>query len=197
MSAPRTGDLSMSMAVLGLLVEQADTVGGFGFRLVQRFPDARWSRSAVYGCVPSLVKQGHARLVKEGSQPALNRYGATSSGVAYFREWKRESAVVPPVSRDALQGKLVFATRGDVSGLIGTVRAKLDACRQKYTDVHRSYLEARGLKHRSADWDAVMLRDQVKLWEAEVQRLRELLEDLEGFRGELPESLAVKEAAGG
>jgi len=100
-----------------------------------------------------------------------------------------------------LQGKLVFAARGDMPALIGTVQAELDACKEKYTDVHRCYLEARGLSHRSAggaaDWDAVMLRDQAKLWGKEVQRLRELLEDLEGFRGELPDPLPVREAAGG
>jgi hypothetical protein len=191
----------MSMAVLGLLVERADTVGGIGVRLAQRFPDAHWARSLVYSCVPSLVRQDHARLVSRGKKQGLDRFGATSSGVVAFREWVRDSAVVPPVSRDALQGKLVFSARGDMPALISTVRAELDACRQKYADVHRSYQEARGLSHRSggdaAEWDALMLRAGAKLWEKEVQRRQELLEDLEGFGGELPESLVGGEAAGG
>lgn len=195
----------MSIAVLGLLAERPDTVAGVRFRLVQRFPDAHWSRSAVYGCVPSLVKQEHVRLVKEGSKRALNLYEATSGGVAYFREWKRKSAMVPPVSRDALQGKLAFSTRDDLLALIGTVRAELDACKQKYTDVHRCYLEVTDLRHRSAgaaeDWSTMMLRvalaDQAKLWAMEVRRRRDLLENLEGIRVELPDSLPVREAAGG
>jgi hypothetical protein len=195
----------MSMAVLGLLVEQPDTVAGVGFRLVERFPDARWSRSAVYGCVPSLVKQEHALLVRQGRKPPLNRYGATSSGVAYFREWMQESPVVPPVSRDALHGKLMFSTRADLLALIETVRAELDACKQKYADVHRSSLQAvqlgRGSPASGAGGDAAMLRialaHQAKLWEMEVRRRRDLLEDLQGICSELPDLLASREAAGG
>ena len=191
----------MSMAVLGLLVEMPDTVAGLGIRVGRRFPDAHWSRSLVFGCVPRLATQGHALMVKKGSKSSLDRYEATSGGVAYFRRWVRASASVPPVSRDALQGKLVFSARGDMPGLIWTVRAELEACSQRYTDVHRRYQEARRLSHRSGDdiaeWGAVMLRAEAKLWEKEVERRAELLDDLEGFRGELPDLLSGREVARG
>jgi hypothetical protein len=195
----------MSMAVLGLLVERADTVGGIGIRVVQRFPDAHWARSAVYGCVPSLVKQGRVRLVKAGAKPSLDRFGATGAGATYFRAWMHESAVVPLVSRDALQGKLTFSTRADLLPLIETVREEVDACKQKYASAHKRSRQAADGGDGSAGgvtaWEAMMLRvqlgDQAKLWGLEVRRLRDLLEDLEGILGELPDLLAAREAAGG
>jgi DNA-binding PadR family transcriptional regulator len=191
--------------VLGLLVEQPDTVAGVGVRLVQRFPHARWSRSAVYTNLPSLVRQQHVRLVKEGHRPALNRYEATATGVAHFREWVRESAAVPPVLRDALQGKLAFSEREDLLALIETVRQEEEACRQKYATAHRRFLKARQLTHRSAgndaDWETMVRRvqvaDEAKVWGLMVRRLQDLLEELEGLLGEIPASLNAGEAADG
>jgi hypothetical protein len=193
------------MVVLGLFVEQPDTVGGIGIRVSQRFPDAHWARSLVYGCVPSLLRQDYVGLVTRGRTRALDRYGATSSGVAHFDKWVRESAVVPPVSRDALLGKLVFSARGDlpelIPALIGTVRAELEGCAQKYKQVHHRHQEARGLRHRSGEvaaaWEELVLSYEAKLWEKEVELRQELLDDLEGFRGTLPETLRVRDAADG
>jgi hypothetical protein len=191
----------MSMAVLGLLVERADTVGGIGIRVVQRFPDAHWARSAVYGCVPSLIKQGHVRLVKEGGKRSLDRFGATSAGAAYFRAWMQKSAVVPLVSRDALQGKLAFSTREDLLPLIGAVREEVDACKQKYASAHkrsRQAADGEGSAGSASTWElrmlCVQLGDQAKLWGLELRRLQDLLEDLEGILGELPDLLPAREA---
>jgi hypothetical protein len=48
MPPTRTGELSASMAVLCLVVEQTDTVAGVGVRLARKFPDAWWSRNAAH-----------------------------------------------------------------------------------------------------------------------------------------------------
>ncbi|HEY2202386.1 MAG TPA: hypothetical protein VGH56_10875 [Solirubrobacteraceae bacterium] len=202
MPSPRTGDLSASKAVLGLLVEQPDTVAGVGVRLAQRFPHARWSRSAVYTNLPSLVKQQHVRLVKEGHKPALNRYEATATGVAHFRGWLRESATVPPVLRDALQGKLEFSQREDLLALIETVRQEEEACGQKYAAAHRRFRKARELSHRpteqATDWEEMVRRvqvaDEAKVWGLQVRRLQDLLEELEGLLEEIPPLLAGEAA---
>src|SRR5450759_3173227 len=58
MPPTRTGELSASMAILCLVVQQPDTVASVGLRLTETFPHARWSRNAAHGNLPSLAKQG-------------------------------------------------------------------------------------------------------------------------------------------
>jgi len=198
---PRTSDLSMRMAVLGLLVEQPDTLGGIAIRLTRRFPYARWSRSAVHNGVPRLVKQKHARLVLEGGKSTQERYEATGRGVDYLREWKRESAAVPRTLRDSLQGKLAFSTPADLPGLIESARAELGDCEQKYADAHKRSRQAAQLSRGVADYDAMILcaqlADEANVWSLHVRRLRDLLDVLEEIGTECPDSFSDREAAGG
>jgi len=127
----------MSLAVLGLLVERSDTLGGIAIRLDWQFPDALWSRSTLPNGMKGLLRKQHARLIAKGGKPRQDRYEATDSGAAYFHAWKRESAAVPRMLRDALQGKLAFSTRADLPVLIENARAELDDCKQKYANVHK------------------------------------------------------------
>lgn len=188
----RTGEMSASMAVLCLVVEQTDTVAGVGVRLARQFPDAWWSRSAVHNNIPSLAKQGLVCLAKKGppGKASLDTYRATSEGVAQVRRWVRESAVVPPVLRDSLQGKLEFSDEEeDVLGLIETVREEEDACTRKYADAHTSDMRARQarLRRRSRGRQAslkdmmgdVKLADEAAVWGLMVNRLKLLRENLE------------------
>jgi hypothetical protein len=201
---PRTSDLSMSMVVLGLLVERSDTLGGIGVRLDRQFPDALWSRSALPNGMKGLLRKNHARLIAKGGRPRQDRYEATDSGAAYFHAWKRESAP-PRMLRDALQGKLTFSTRADLPGLIETTRAELGNCEQKYADAHKRLRSAAprspGSGGGSAGYDAMvssaLLADQVNVWGFEIRRLRDLLKDLEEIHAEFPGLLPGLEAAGG
>ena len=196
MPTPRTGDLSASLAVLGLLIERPDTVAGVRIRLEQRFPDAHWGRTAVDNNLASLVRQRHVQLAREGHRPTLSSYAATAAGVAHFRKWIRESVAVPPVLRDGLQGKLSFSTQDDLLALIETIRREKQAYRQRYATAHRRSLQMRRLQHHSAGgelgYDAlvrgVMVADEAKLWGLNVDRLGELLEALERLAEDLPES---------
>ena len=178
----------MSLAVLGLLVERSDTLGGIGVRLDRQFPDALWSRSALPNGMKGLLRKNHARLIAKGGKPRQHLYEATDRGAAYFHAWKRESAAVPRTLRDALQGKLAFSTPADLPGLIETTRAELDDCKQKFVDVHKRLRSAAphgpGSAGRPPDYDAMVLRallaDQVNVWGFEIRRLNDLLKDLEG-----------------
>ena len=69
------------MAILGLVVQKTDTVNGLGVRLIERFPDAQWSRSVAHNSLPSLEKQGLVRMVDRGAERALDRYEATDEGI--------------------------------------------------------------------------------------------------------------------
>ncbi len=201
MPPPRTGDLSASLVVLGLLVERPDTVAGVRIRLADRFPHAHWSRQTVDNNLPSLVKQKHARLVREGHKPGLNRYEATAEGVAHFRGWVR-GTTMPPALRDTLHGKLSFSTRDDLLVRIETIRQEEKAYRDLYAAAHKRSREMRRLQHRSVggetDWDAiwqgVLVGDEAKWWGLNVERLQELLEVLEGVFERLPASRAMRRA---
>ena len=201
MPPPRTGDLSASLAVLGLLVERPDTVAGVRIRLADRFPHAHWSRQTVDNNLPSLVKQKHARLVREGHKPGLNRYEATAEGVAHFRGWVR-GTTMPPALRDTLHGKLSFSTRDDLLVRIETIRQEEKAYRELYAAAHRRSREMRRLLHRSAGgetdwgaiWQGVLVGDEAKWWGLNVERLQELLEVLEGVLERLPASRAMRRA---
>jgi hypothetical protein len=210
MPPSRTGEMSASMAVLCLVVEQTDTVAGVGVRLAQRFPDAGWARNAVHNNIPSLAKQGLVCLAKKGppGKASLDTYRATSEGVAQVRKWIRESAVVPPVLRDALQGKLAFSEEAeDVLGLIATVRDEEDACRLKYADAHRGDMTARQvrLRRRSRGRRAILeemmgdvkLADEAAVWGFMVNRLKLLRENLKDVLEELEGSGSVPGADDG
>jgi hypothetical protein len=194
----------MNMAVLGLLVERSDTLGGIGIRLDRQFPDALWSRSTLPNGMKGLLRKKHARLIAKGGKPRQDRYEATDRGAAYFHAWKCESAV-PRTLRDALQGKLAFSTRADLPGLIENTRAELDDCKQKFADVHKRLRSAAprspSSAGRPADYDAMvssaLLADQVNVWGFEIRRLRDLLKDLEEIHAEFPGLLPGLEAASG
>ena len=117
------------MAILGLVVQKADTVDGLGARLVERFPHARWSRSVAHNGLPSLARQGLVRLVEHGAERALDRYEATDAGVEQFRDWLRASSAAPPMLRDALLAKLELSEEHDVPGLIAAIREEEERAR--------------------------------------------------------------------
>ncbi len=200
----RTSDLSMSTAILGLLIEQPDTLGGIAIRLEQRFPDALWARSTPSNGMKGLLRKGHARLVSGGGRSARDRYEPTSLGVEFFHAWKHES-VAPRTLRDSLQGKLAFSSPADLPRYIETRREELEDREQKYADAHKRLLQAESLSHRSeggaADYDAMMLcvklADEARIWGCDMRRLRGLLEDLQGIRAEFPDGSLARRAADG
>jgi hypothetical protein len=201
MAPNRSGEMSASMAVLCLLVDESpDTTSSLGVRLAKQFPDAQWSRSAAHNNMDSLAKQGLIRLVKKGPAGtlSLDSYEATSEGVAQVRTWIRESAVVPPVLRDSLQGKLEFTREEqDVLGLLETVREEEDAYARRYADAHREdvkarqarrRLRARGIRADLVDrMHDVKVSDEAAWWGLMMKRLENLRKKLEGVLDEIQE----------
>jgi hypothetical protein len=193
MAPVRTGDLSASVAVLGLLVERSDTTAGIKIRLAEQFPDAHWAGTAVENNLLSLARRDHVRLVRKGHKPALNRYEATVGGAAHFRRWVRETAMVPPVLRDALQGKLMFSEPNDLRGLVATVREEEEACRQRYAAAHRCWVRARARRPRppvrNEGWETlvreVQIADEANVWGLMVTRLQRLRQGLEALLEEV------------
>lgn len=185
------GDLSASMAILGLVVQQPGTGASVAVRLSERFPRAGWSRNVVHNNVPSLEKQGLLRVVRRdpSDKVSLNLYEATDEGVARLREWIRESAMVPPVLRDELQGKLKFSALEDLRVLVQEVAAEETACAGEYARAHTRDQQARQLRRRRetrsgpADLDVltkeIQMTDEAVVWGQRAKRLQGLREHIE------------------
>ena len=117
------------MAILGLLVQRADTINGIKTRLAERFPGASWSRSIAYGAVASLADEGCVRVAAAGAERGYELYEATSTGVGSFRTWLGEFSEDPPVLRDALRAKLEYvAGQDDLQAVLEAMREQEDAC---------------------------------------------------------------------
>lgn len=188
MQLPRTGEMSSSMAVLGLVVQQPDTIAGVAFRLSETFPRARWSPGAAHSNMPNLAKQGLLRVAREGPEPTQDRYEATPRGVAEFRQWLGRSNSLPLALRDGLQAKLEFLELEELAGFIETVRRTERNCRSEYAAAHGRWKAFSGLSSSDAPepgqalrhtLKAVQLMDEVMLWGAQAKRLANLRSQLE------------------
>jgi DNA-binding PadR family transcriptional regulator len=180
MAQSRKGDLSASMAILGLLIQQPDTASGLALRIAEEFHSARWSRSVAHNALPSLAKQGFVRLTEKGAKDSLDRYEVTREGVEEFRGWLRVSVAVPPALRDALHAKLALVGDEDLPWLVEAIEDQEESCRREAEKAQSRLNEARrqgqlGNRARSA-----MMTDEVVLWTQSANRLKRLREDLEG-----------------
>jgi DNA-binding PadR family transcriptional regulator len=181
------------MMVLGLVIQQADTVAGVARRLIDRFAVARFSGGSAYDNMPSLASKGFVRLIAKGppGEPTLDRYEATPEGVKYFRNWLL-STELPPMIRDALQCKLEFTEREDVTALLGLVREQEEVYTAAYDIAHARVLReqrSRRAKNKPVDARArlqtIQHKDEATLWGLMAKRLEGLGDELEELLDEL------------
>jgi DNA-binding PadR family transcriptional regulator len=187
------------MMVLGLVVQQPDSVAGVARRLADQFASARFPKTSAHTNLPSLAAKGYVRMLEPGKKPSLSRYEATPEGIAHLHQWLL-SSVRPPMIRDAVQCKLELLEREDLAALIGVIRGEEEACRQACNNAHgrvvgeQSSRRARGVR---ADWRvrlrAIQSKDEAALWGMMSQRLEHLREALE----ELEQETAAADAARG
>jgi hypothetical protein len=193
MPPSRSGDLSASMAILGLVIQAPDTAAGVGARLVERLPRARWSRSVAHNDLPSLARQGLVRMVEAGSKPSLDRYEATQQGVDQFRDWLRASSLAPPMLRDALAAKLAFSEETDLPGLLEAIRDEERICAAEFEAAHMRLGAARRLGRLGpadgSDWEgrvrSALMTDEAMMWGQRAKRLQCLRQELEASDDEL------------
>jgi DNA-binding PadR family transcriptional regulator len=199
MSSFNVGSPAPQMMVLGLVIQQSDTVAGVARRLADQFAVARFPGSAAYDNVPSLTDKGFVRLIAKGppDEPTKDRYEATIDGVEHFRAWLR-NAELPPMIRDALQCKLEFADREDVAALLRLVREQEEIYTAAY-DIARARVvrEQRARRARNKPVDTrvrlrtIQHKDEARLWGLMSKRLEHLSDELE----ELFDDLVADEAA--
>jgi DNA-binding PadR family transcriptional regulator len=195
MSTLSSGDLSPRMMVLGLVVQQPDSVAGVARRLADQFASARFPKTSAHTNLPSLAEKGYVRLLEPGRTPSLNRYEATSEGVAQLHRWLLQSAARPPMVRDAMQCKLEFLQREDLAALIEIVRGEEEACRLACNNAHGRVVgerSSRRVQGTPVDWRVrlrgIQSKDEAGLWGMMSKRLEHLREELEELDREISAS---------
>jgi DNA-binding PadR family transcriptional regulator len=188
-----SGALSPKMMILGLVVQQDDTVAGVARRLNDQFPFARFARTAAYKNLPILAGRGYVRLVEKGppNEPTLDRYEGTPEGAKLFNGWLLHPEL-PPGVRDVLQCKLEFVTTDDLAAFIRIVREEEQAYTSAYDMAHtrvRREQRSRLARGRPVDWHVrlrgIQNKDEAMLWSLMSKRLGRLREELEELLGEM------------
>jgi DNA-binding PadR family transcriptional regulator len=202
MSMLSSGDLSPRMMVLGLVVQQPDSVAGVARRLADQFASARFPKTSAHTNLPSLAEKGYVRLVEVGKKPSLNRYEATSKGTAQLHQWLL-SSTRPPIVRDAMQCKLEFLEREDLAVLIQIVRGEEEACRHACNNAHGRVVgeqSSRRARGAPVDWQVrlrgIQSKDEAALWSMMAQRLERLREELEELEQDISTGGPVRDAGG-
>lgn len=193
MASPRSGELSAGLAVLGLLIQQPDTVAGVGLRLEEEHPGARWPRNIVHNTVPSLAGRGLVRIAEEGGERSLDRYEVTPLGAEHFSRWLGESGAVLPALRDAMRAKLRYVDdESQLARIVRDIRDQEDLCVREGEQAMMRYRTAQIMGRLKSvgeqDWRTRVRRalmiDEVSLWYDRAKALRHLREHLEDPRGD-------------
>lgn len=190
MALPRPGEFPASLAVLGLLVRQRDTIAGVRLRLAEEHPNAGWPANIVHNSVSSHVAQRFVREVGSRGRSGVV-YEATPEGVEHFRERLRQTSMALPAMRDALRAKLRYVEDEDgLEGSIREIRVQEEECVRLAEDARNRYRKAmRSLPAgRAQDWrmrrDRALMIDEVKQWYDRAKGLQRLRQDLEDPGGE-------------
>lgn len=189
MPPARSGELSASVAILGLVIREPDTVAGVSRRLSDQFFAARFSRSVAHNTLPRLAQQGLVRVVEPGREPAFDRYEATVQGIKRFRAWLREAPASAPALRDTLHAKLALAQREDDLAVLSESLAEAIAHAQtQYDSAHARLRAVRRAAGEEPEWQRrlrnVLLLDEVTLWGLRLRRLERLRQNLAPLMGD-------------
>ena len=129
----RKGNLTASMAILGLLIQQADTTTSIKRRLDREYPHGRWSRSIAYNNIKSLADHGLIRKVRRGETASEDLYEATPEGIAAFRALLSKAAREPPPVRDALQLWLEYSDESELPEILKVIKEFEEIARMEYS----------------------------------------------------------------
>jgi hypothetical protein len=182
--------MTPQIAVLGIVAERAGTVSDIQRRLSDLFSSADFSHNSAHGALPALARKGHVRLVREGAEEGGDFYESTRAGIERLRGWILSSPRRPAI-REAIHGKVEFATLDELAELIVIVRADVKECQLAGDEAHerilaeqRIRIAARGeFKGWQEELDDELsdahLVDVTLSWDDLVARLRKLADRLE------------------
>lgn len=175
------------MAILGLVVQQADTVTGLRRRLTGHFPHASWSASVAYADLKSLDEQGLICLTETGEKRGDDRYESTPKGTDRFREWLREGSKAPPALHDPTRARLVLCEEEELPDLLPLVRDEQRICAERYDRASWLLKKEKRSAHfgpaddsRQKGLRLALMEDDALIWGYRSLRLKKLIEALEG-----------------
>jgi DNA-binding PadR family transcriptional regulator len=119
-SSPK-GDLTPSMAVLGLLCDRPDSASRIAVRLEERYPHGRWAKTTNYAIFLELAKRGAIEKVRSGTTAPDDIYKTTSLGATEFKEWLREAVKAPPRIRDPTQAWVQHSDESELREIIQAI----------------------------------------------------------------------------
>jgi len=200
LSRTNMGELSASMAVLGLVIEEPRDASSVAQRLSERFRPARFAPSTAHMTLPRLEAQGFVRRAPVNGS-SHQRYEATEEGVERFRSWLRTSPTGPPALREALHARIELSQPGDLEQLIEITDRERRTCEREYAAARGRVEEARQvarLNGSDGDWSAlvrdVVMVDEAMIWAYRAARLERLHGRLETLSNRLSECAAEPEA---
>lgn len=185
-SSPK-GDLTPSMAVLGLLCDRPDSASRIAVRLEERYPHGRWARTTNYAIFLELARRGAIEKVRSGTTAPDDIYKTTSLGATEFMEWLREAVKAPPRIRDPTQAWMQHSAESELSEIIQAIERMQKRWRVEYEKAQERLktelkLGRLGLSDGS-DWPGraryAVLEDTVRMCGLEVKRCMALQARLE------------------
>jgi DNA-binding PadR family transcriptional regulator len=181
--------MTPQIMVLGIVAEAPGTVADVQRRLSDLFCSADFSPNSAHTSLPTLAEKGHVRLVDKGAKKT-DWYEVTKAGLEHLRDWVRTSPPHPAM-REAIHGKVEFATLYELAEVIIMVRAEAKACQLASDEAHermlseqrsrvRSRREPKGWREELDDeLSAAHLADVVLMWGDIAARRRKLANRLE------------------
>lgn len=183
----RAGDMTPQMMVLGIVAEAPGSVADVQRRLSDLFCSADFPSNSAHGSLPVLAGKGYVRLVKGTEQ--TGDYEITKAGIERLRDWVRSSPPRPAM-REAIHGKVEFATLDELAEVIVMVRVEVRACQLTSDEAHarmlseqRSRVAARGERkgwqqELDDELSAAHLADVTLMWSDIATRRRKLADRL-------------------
>lgn len=182
--------MTPELMVLGIVAERSGKVADIQRRLSDLFCSTDCSPNTAHGSLPRLADKGLVRLVEEGAEPSADVYEITKAGIARLREWVL-SQPPRPAMREAIHGKVEFATLDELAELILIIRTEVLACQAASDEAHkrmlaeqRNRIAARGKRSGWAqelddELSAEHVRDVLLAWDDVAVRRRKLADRLE------------------
>jgi len=189
MGVGKTDQLSATIAVLGLLAEKPDTVGGLSARLQERFRTARFARNAAHNSIELLERRRLVEKQRDGSTATRLLYRPTERGLEELRSWQRSYSGAAAPQRDGLHARLSFAEQDELRGLLASVEEELTNTIDEYNRVREDARWFDGGRRRGAGWEErmalLLLDDEAAIWLGRMRRLQRLQQTLEAVIFEL------------
>lgn len=179
----RRGELSASTAVLGLLIEQSDSIAGLARRLPERFPRAGFNRNAAHKALPSLERQGLVCVVERGRVRSLDLYGATPMACGAYREALRASAAALPTVPDGLRAWLEqVGDEAELCEFVAVIEQLEAACSMEHDAARKRFRANRQLQTLRGTsvegWqervERALMIDSVVVWAWHARRLQRM-----------------------